>query len=195
MFENSEPLFLSPQTPPPERRTTASLVTSAWNGHDPLGNPDAWKPPRDWGCTSTRETTPSPVGARVQTVPTPGGPDCLSPDRSTLQREVRMMAAACPELILANLCATVDDASDAMVYKELETSKKRWMFSVLHHAEGYANLSGTVEACKGLGTPHPPRVLAIYETQGGHPRTMRGWAVLTGVLQLRRLSCRPCFPA
>lgn len=90
----------------------------------------------------------------------------MSPDSSALQREVRMMAAACPELILANLCATVDDSSDAMVYKELEMSKKRWMFSALHQAEGYANLNSTVEACKGAAAPRPPRVLAIYETQG-----------------------------
>ena len=90
----------------------------------------------------------------------------MSPDSLALQREVRMMAAACPELILANLCANVDDSSDAMVYKELEMSKKRWMFSALHQAEGYANLSSTVEACEGPATPRPPRVLAIYETQG-----------------------------
>lgn len=76
------------------------------------------------------------------------------------------MAAAGPELILANLKARMGDATDPMVYKELEMNKKRWMFSALHQGEGYASLEQTMPPRDARSNSRPPKVLAIYETQG-----------------------------
>ncbi|KAK8065654.1 hypothetical protein PG997_012401 [Apiospora hydei] len=164
-FDNSGPYLLPPQTPPPEYRSAASLYTSGWNGTEQLGNPDAWKPPHEWDCTLTRELSSSSLEHRVQSPAPSDGIHYLSPGLSALQREVRIMAAAGPELILANLKAGMGDATDAMVYKELEMNKKRWMFSALHQGEGYASLDQTIPPRDLQSTSRPPKVLAIYETQ------------------------------
>jgi hypothetical protein len=103
----------------------------------------------------------------MQTSPTSGDTNhYMFADLSALQREVRMMAAASPELILANVKAGMGDAADAMIYKELEMTKKRWMFSALNQNEGYADLD-RVSFSPGTQTlSRRPRILAIYETQG-----------------------------
>ncbi|KAK8035026.1 hypothetical protein PG993_010021 [Apiospora rasikravindrae] len=152
----------------PEYRSAASLYTSGWNGPDQLGNPDAWKPPHEWDCTLTRELSSSSAEHRIQSPPPSDGIHYLSPGLSALQREVRIMAAAGPELILANLQAGMGDATDTMVYKELEMNKKRWMFSALHQGEGYASLDQTIPPRDLQSTSRPPKVLAIYETQESH---------------------------
>ena len=90
----------------------------------------------------------------------------MSPDIVALQREVKMMAMASPELILANIKASMGDTSDTRVYKELEMTKKRWMFSALHQIGSYADL-GLVEANLDEGnSTGAHRILALYETQG-----------------------------
>ncbi|KAK6833722.1 hypothetical protein PG987_008416 [Apiospora arundinis] len=181
-FDNSGPYLLLPLTPPPEYRSAASLCTSGWNGGDQLGNPDAWKPPNDWDCTSARELSSSSIGHRIQS-PTPGdGINYLSPGLTALQREVRIMAAAGPELILANLKAGMGDAADAMVYKELEMNKKR--------GEGYANLDQTIPA-REVRSTRPPKVLAIYETQA----SASFLAALHPNMTISHLSQNPIYPS
>lgn len=78
-----------------------------------------------------------------------------------------MMAAASPELMLANIDAGMGNATDGMVYKELEITKKRWMFSALHQNEKYgANLHQS-SFQPGIQKPiRASRVLAVYETHG-----------------------------
>ncbi|KAK7967402.1 uncharacterized protein PG986_001679 [Apiospora aurea] len=190
-FDNSGPYLLSPQTPPPEYRSAASLYTSGWNGTDQLGNPDAWKPPHEWDCTSTRDLSSSSLEHRVQSPPPGDGIHYLLPGLSALQREVRIMAAAGPELILANLKAGMGDATDAMVYKELEMNKKRWMFSALHQGEGYASLDLTIPLRDLQSTSRPPKVLAIYETQA----SASFLAALHPTMTISHLSQNPIYPS
>lgn len=78
------------------------------------------------------------------------------------------MAAAEPELMLANIKSSMGHASDATVYKELEMAKKRWLFSALQH-QGYIQLTECGDICPGspgAKSPRAPRILALYETQG-----------------------------
>jgi hypothetical protein len=93
----------------------------------------------------------------------------MFPDSAALQREVRMMAAASYELILANLKDDMISGFDATIYKELEMTKKRWMFYALHRLGGYLSLE-LGEADAESVTPAPAngtsRVLALYETRG-----------------------------
>ncbi|KAK8101215.1 hypothetical protein PG999_011589 [Apiospora kogelbergensis] len=188
-FDNYGPYLLPPQTPPPEYRTTASLYTSGWDGGDQIGNPEAWKPPHDWDCTSVRES-PSSTEHRIRS-PTPGeSVHYLSPGLSALQREVRIMAAAGPELILANLKAGMTGSADAMVYKELEMNKKRWMFSALHQGEGYASLDQTIPRHNQRST-RPSKVLAIYETQA----SASFLAALHPTMTISHLSQSPIYPS
>lgn len=164
----------SPQTPPPiELRNNIGIYTPGWSGNDRLGNPDAWKPPHEWDCTLAKENAGSSEEGKP---PSPSGSDdsdqCMSPSLAALQREVRMMAAASPELMLANIKSSMGHAPDAMVYKELEMAKQRWLFSALQQ-EGYATLvervNGSPEVSSSAKSPRPPKILALYETEGAYP--------------------------
>ncbi|KAI0472154.1 hypothetical protein GGR56DRAFT_682584 [Xylariaceae sp. FL0804] len=170
VFEEREPIspkYGLPQTPPPIEARNTAAIPSACNGNESLGNADAWKPPHEWDCTPTRQSTRPLFEERLKASPTSPQPDdCMFPDLIALQREVRMMAAASPELMLANMKAGMGRSSDATVYKELEMAKKRWMFSALHQYGGYAKLAE--QASSGPDSPptsKPLRVLALYETQ------------------------------
>ncbi len=85
-----------------------------------------------------------------------------------------MMAAATSELMLANLKSSMGEATDAMVYKELEMTKKRWMFSALHRQDGYAQLiEHSNERPENATAPKRNRILALYETPSKSSRIKR----------------------
>jgi hypothetical protein len=135
---------------------------------------DAWKPPHEWDCAAPRDIPALSYEEKVH-CPAADRNDnhYISPNLSALQREVHMMAAASPELMLANIKSGMGDAADAMVYKELELTKKRWMFSALHQNENYATCLNHDSFQPGFQkSPRPPRVLAIYETHGQCPVSM-----------------------
>ncbi|KAI1414286.1 hypothetical protein F5Y13DRAFT_197742 [Hypoxylon sp. FL1857] len=160
----------SPQTPSPtELRGNAGIYTPGWNDNDRLGNPDAWKPPHEWGCAPNKENTTQLDEERLHNSSVSDDSDqCMSPGLTALQREVRMMAAATPELMLANIKSSMGHSSDATVYKELEMTKKRWMFSALQ-SEGYIPLPERRDDCPGSPnsskSSKSPRILALYESQ------------------------------
>ncbi|KAI1812233.1 hypothetical protein GGS20DRAFT_558953 [Poronia punctata] len=159
--------YMSPQTPPPaEQRNNKIPAPPSCSGQDRLKNSEAWKPPHDWDCTPTKPNTNS-INERLresQASPEPTNP--LFPGLAALQRELRMMAAASPELMLANMKSGMGEAADATVYKEMEMAKKRWMFSALHQQSGYAKLMEQVSGCPGSPTSKKRnRMLALYETQ------------------------------
>ncbi|KAI1079300.1 hypothetical protein F5B20DRAFT_581402 [Whalleya microplaca] len=163
------PSSQSPQTPPPiELPANATMSTPGWNSNDRIGNPDAWKPPNEWNCTPTKENTFPSHEEKPHTPPSDETDQSIFPGLVALQREVRMMAAASPELRLANIKFDMGSASDASVYKELEMTKKRWMFSVLQR-EGYGSLGERLNTPPGSPDPSKPskspKILALYETQ------------------------------
>ncbi|ORY71782.1 uncharacterized protein BCR38DRAFT_462819 [Pseudomassariella vexata] len=164
-FEMPEPMLAQPPLPQIAlSKELTVMCASDWN--DRLGNLEAWRPPHDWQCPSVVD---SPTQLSETTILNPTSnveeDSYMSPDLAALQREVRMMAAAGSELMLANMKADVDDATDAMVYKELEMTKKRWMFSALHQKGGYMDLNRVIIPPAKQASLRPPRILAIYETQ------------------------------
>ncbi|KAI1391337.1 uncharacterized protein F4822DRAFT_442341 [Hypoxylon trugodes] len=158
------------RTPPlTEPRNNAVIYTPGWNSNDRLGNPDAWKPPHEWDCNPTKENATPPGEERLHnSLVSDDSDQCMSPGLVALQRELRMMAAATPELMLANMESNMGHSPDATVYKELEMTKKRWMFSALQH-EGYTPLGECADRNSGSSDSpklsNPPRFLAFYETQ------------------------------
>ncbi|KAI0377453.1 hypothetical protein F5Y04DRAFT_291798 [Hypomontagnella monticulosa] len=173
----------SPRTPPPiESRNSTLIYTPGWNDNDRLGNPDAWKPPHEWDCAPTKDIATQSDGRRLHnSLVSDDSDQGMSPGLIALQREIRMMAAASPELTLANIKSSMGHASDATVYKELEMNKKRWMFSALQH-EGYDPLAIRTNGFPGSSdsskSSKPPRILALYESQASasflaalHPQT------------------------
>ncbi|KAI5867159.1 hypothetical protein GGS23DRAFT_547101 [Durotheca rogersii] len=161
----------SPRTPPPiELQHNLGRYNANWSGSDRLANPDAWKPPHEWDGTLPKDDVLTPDQEALSNATAGGNLDrSMSPTLKALQREVRMMAAAGPELMLANIKCPMGHGLDATVYKELEMAKKRWMFSALRH-EGYMSLVNHNDNCLGNLDPSrpprlPPRILALYETQ------------------------------
>ncbi|XXH00438.1 hypothetical protein Hte_006783 [Hypoxylon texense] len=189
----------SPLTPPPvEHRNNEGVYTPGWNGNDRLGNPDAWKPPHEWNCTPTKENATRADEEKLYNSLTSDDSDqCMSPGLAALQREVRMMAAAEPELMLANIKSSMGHSSDGMVYKELESTKKRWLFSALQH-EGYVLLGECVDKClrspdssNSPRSPRSPRILALYET----PASASFLAALHPQALISHLSQEPISPS
>ncbi|KAI1771834.1 hypothetical protein F4818DRAFT_454338 [Hypoxylon cercidicola] len=186
----------SPLTPPPtEHRNNEGVYTPGWSGNERLGNPDAWKPPHEWDCNPTKENATRAEEEKLYNSLTSDDSDqCMSPGLAALQREVKMMAAAEPELMLANIKSSMGHASDATVYKELEMTKKRWLFSALQH-EGYVPVVECVENWTGSpessNSPRSPRILALYETQA----SASFLAALHPQASISHLSPRPISPS
>jgi hypothetical protein len=141
------------------------------NTDDTLGVLEVWKPDDEWDYSWSQGASAPYFAESMPALPASynAGNHYMSPDISAVQRELRMMAAASPELALANLTSEMTgDSVDAMVYKELEMTKKRWMFSTLHQKEGYGSFNRG-QPNLDLDTQdsaNPPRILAVYETQG-----------------------------
>ncbi|KAI2643307.1 hypothetical protein GGS21DRAFT_542020 [Xylaria nigripes] len=162
------PPHIYPQTPPPmENRSNYISSTPKCEGHDRLGNAEAWKPPHEWDCTPTKQATTTAINERLRMSPaSPQTHNSMSPSFAVVQRQLRMMAAASPELMLSNMRTNMRVASDARVYKELEMTRKRWMFSALQQQSGYAQFIEQPNDRTGSPTaPKRNRILALYETQ------------------------------
>ncbi|KAI3318173.1 hypothetical protein HD806DRAFT_549366 [Xylariaceae sp. AK1471] len=162
------PPYICPQTPPPIESPSNQILTSrGYQNLDRLGNPEAWKPPHEWDCTPTKQSNSTTSNERLR-MPSasPETNNSLFPGLAALQREIRMMEAASPELMLANMKSSMGEASDATVYKELEMTKKRWMFSALRQYTGYAKFTERTNECLESPTANKRnRILALYETQ------------------------------
>ncbi|RYC62675.1 hypothetical protein CHU98_g3530 [Xylaria longipes] len=172
--EEHEPLpppYICPKTPPPiDYRPHEALSSPRHQNYDRLANPEAWKPPHEWDCTPTKQAATTTINERLQMSPANREANkTMFPAFAALQRERRMMAAASPELMLANLTSSVGKSPDATVYKEFEMTKKRWMFSVLHQQGGYAHLLESNERPESPGSPQRNRILALYETPTVYP--------------------------
>ncbi|RYP89733.1 hypothetical protein DL770_004121 [Monosporascus sp. CRB-9-2] len=140
-----------------------------WNVDDSAADSDAWKPPHEWGCTPTkRARSASPEDRQQISSASPEIDHYISPDIVTLQREVRMMEMASPEIILGNMEADMVDASDSVsdttIYKQHEMAKKRWMFWALHYIGSYAEFETLHRYSHHASSPRAPRILALYET-------------------------------
>ncbi|KAI0433339.1 hypothetical protein F5Y09DRAFT_351774 [Xylaria sp. FL1042] len=188
------PPYNFPQTPPPiDHQGNRITSPPESRGRGRLGDPEAWKPPHEWDCTPNKHSSTSTIDECLQTAAnTPDVNSSVVPALLVLQREVRMMAAASPELMLANLKSSVGEAADAMVYKEIEMTKKRWMFSALHRQDGYAHLiERSTERPDNNGTiPKRNRILALYET----PTSASFLAALYPAVSVTHLSPQPLSP-
>ncbi|RYP02840.1 hypothetical protein DL764_005560 [Monosporascus ibericus] len=141
------------------------------NVDDSAANSDAWKPPHEWGCTPTKRVrSASPEDRQEISSASPDIDHYMSPDIVTVQREIRMMEMASPEILLRNMESGMvdasDDVSDSMIYKQHEMSKKRWLFWALHYIGSYAEFETLLRHSHHASSPHAPRILALYETPG-----------------------------
>ncbi|KAI1176146.1 hypothetical protein F4777DRAFT_597908 [Nemania sp. FL0916] len=156
-----------PHTPPPIHCLGHPVLYVAHShNYDRSTSPEAWRPPHEWDCTPTKQIAVNAIDEHLQAPPTRrGSNNSAFPAFSALVRERRMMATASTELMLVNLKSSMGEASDASVYKELEMTKKRWLFSALHQLGGYARLvERPAERPTASNSPRRVRILALYET-------------------------------
>lgn len=169
----------------PKRKPKAPLkapaIVPACQQH--IGHPDLWKAPEVWEYSAS-EPEVSPTDESV--VPT-GSEELnqLALDLASMQREATRMQAASPRVILLRLKGKwagfelhtsleteaentqehIDIAVDqALMYKELEMDRKRWMLSALHHME--TNLDASSVISKPKVKPKVQKVLSLFDSQG-----------------------------
>ncbi|KAH6655002.1 hypothetical protein BKA67DRAFT_644563 [Truncatella angustata] len=173
------------QTPPPLEALGVADRSIAAEGILELSNLDPWKPHHQWDRAQPQDIPGSFFEKKTQS---PAASNhYISPNLSALQREIHMMAAASPELMLANLRSEMFEASDSRVYKELEMTKKRWMFSALHYG---AKLDQGSFIPGFQKSSRVARVLAIYETHA----SATFLAALYPAIKIYHLSPSPISP-
>lgn len=93
-----------------------------------------------------------------------GDDNSMALDLHGMGREIEMMAAADPTIILQRLREVWGGSKDVSLYKEVEMEKKRWMLSALH------NMDPTVDTSRPSTLRVPlervQKVLALYESEG-----------------------------
>lgn len=148
-----------------------------------VGNPDLWKAPEVWEYSASE-----PEVSPVEEAAVPFGSDeinQLALDLASMQREANRMLQASPRTILQRLKAKwgdqdvhvametgtestqgdVDVAVDqALMYKELEMDRKRWMLSALHHMETDTQPSTVLS--KPKVKPKVQKILSLFDSQG-----------------------------
>lgn len=148
-----------------------------------VGNPDLWKAPEVWEYSASE-----PEVSPVEEAAVPIGSDeinQLALDLASMQREANRMLQASPRTILLRLKAKwgeqdvhvameagtesaqgdVDVAVDrALMYKELEMDRKRWMLTALHHME--TDTLPNTPMSKPKVKPKVQKILSLFDSQG-----------------------------
>ncbi|KAK0739690.1 hypothetical protein B0T21DRAFT_410022 [Apiosordaria backusii] len=146
------PLPNTPTRPQP-RPSRARMLSTLPPSYEPKAyyNPDRWKPPDQW-ITKPRNAseTPLPVPetpriARETSLTVPKKRVRLPRDTEaayaatlgvmSLQMELKRMAQATPQVVLARLNEDWGTVTDPTIYQQLEQEKKRWMLASLHGME------------------------------------------------------------
>lgn len=87
-------------------------------------------------------------------------------DLASMQREVKRMSSASPQVILARLREEWGSARDPAFYRELEMEQKRWMLSALHNLDKPRNGAFPARS-SAVGRPQSQKkILALFESKG-----------------------------
>ncbi|KAJ2902312.1 hypothetical protein MKZ38_000702 [Zalerion maritima] len=126
-------------------------------------NPDAWKPPGEWDYIPSHDLPATiPVREKVRPVQR-NDSNPMSLDLNGMMRELKRMAAASPKLTLLRLSEEWGKSTDAMLYKELEMEKKRWMLAALYNID--RNLEQDLMERESRSPVRQEKILALYENQ------------------------------
>jgi hypothetical protein len=120
-------------------------------------NMEAWRPPDAWGYVPPPLASPSSEDAVVHSHDDHRASVAL--DLAAMQREIKRMAAAGPQIVLMRLREEWGPSADAALYKELEMEKKRWMLSALRNMDPPPNTGMRL-----MSGGH--KILAFFESQG-----------------------------
>lgn len=180
-----------------------------------VGNPDLWKAPDVWEYSAS-EPEVSPVEEAVVPI---GSEEInqLALDLASMQREANRMLEASPRTMLLRLKAKWGDRNvhsaletgtesmqgdadiaidQALMYKELEMDRKRWMLSALHHME--INTQPRNVLSKPKVKPKVQKILSLFDSQGMSPQSQSSVAYHADFLHPAATSylaiCNPSVP-
>lgn len=146
-------------------QTPMQPLSPTWASAFKPNNPEAWRPPEEWNYNppDAEPTRPKRL-KRTEPREVVHEEEAISLDLHGIGREIEMMAAADPIIILQRLCEAWGNSSDIGLYKEVEMEKKRWMLFALH------NMDPTVDTSRPSTQQIPmervQKVLVLHETQG-----------------------------
>ncbi|KAI3398660.1 hypothetical protein diail_8847 [Diaporthe ilicicola] len=180
---NQESAPIIPKRAPkrkPKAPLKAPAIVPASQQH--VGNPDLWKAPEVWEYSAS-EPEVSPIEEAV--VPTASEEiNQLALDLASMQREAARILGASPQAILLRLkerfgghepLVSLEDGADSMqdgtdgatdralMYKELELDRKRWMLSALHNME--TNVEPSTVISKAKVKPKVQKILSLFDSQ------------------------------
>ncbi|KAF4982035.1 hypothetical protein FZEAL_2285 [Fusarium zealandicum] len=150
----------SPVNLAPGVRFAAQTKTSPVINFTP-NDPDAWRPPEEWECLTGEKEDAGQVETLQTALDEMNIGDII--DLESLQKEVKRMAAASPNVVLSRI-KEVWRTADETLHQELEMEKKRWMLSTLHHLDPVPK-PGAVPMSPLSVEESSNKVLALYESQ------------------------------
>lgn len=167
LLRSDSPVNLIPGLKFPTQSKTRLALTFMPN------NPDNWRPPEEWECASVDPELEvagieKSISEMLQINDSNKSTDCSS-DLDMLQKEVRRMAAASPEVILSRLKEVWSTTEDESLHHELEMEKKRWMLSTLHHLDPVPRRNNSRSTAFEIPLAGAQKILALYESQGIDP--------------------------
>lgn len=181
---NQSPTASEPNRAPkrkPKAPLKAPAIVPACQQH--FGNPDLWKAPEVWEYSAS-EPEVSPVEEAVVPIASEEI-NQLALDLAGMQRAATRILEASPQAILLRLKdkwgghgfdASVEDGAEstqddldmaadrALMYKEMEMDRKRWMLSALHHMED--NVEPSTVISKPKVKPKVQKILSLFDSQG-----------------------------
>ncbi|KAH6994874.1 hypothetical protein EDB80DRAFT_652774 [Ilyonectria destructans] len=163
LLRSDSPVNLIPGLKFPTQSKTRLALTSMPN------NPDNWRPPEEWDCATVDPELEvagieKSISEMLQITDSNKSTDRGS-DLDMLQKEVRRMAAASPEVILSRLKEAWSTTEDESLHHELEMEKKRWMLSTLHHLDPVPQRNNSRSTAFEIPSAGAQKILALYESQ------------------------------
>ncbi|PKS11648.1 hypothetical protein jhhlp_001799 [Lomentospora prolificans] len=151
------PISLVPQPP-------MQPLSPSWMSAFKPNNPEAWRPPEAWDYNPPDPEPARPTRVRrFESREQLADDNAIALDLHEMGREIEMMAAADPIIILQRLREDWRNSKDISLYKEVEMEKKMWMLSALHNMD--PTLDTSRPSTLRIPTDRVQKVLALHESE------------------------------
>ncbi|KAM0558192.1 hypothetical protein ACHAPJ_004876 [Fusarium lateritium] len=155
-------------------------------------DPESWRPPEEWECMDreAEEANNEIIENDVEMLPTTTNQGQLNVDMDfeMLQHQVKLMAAASPNMVLTRT-KQIWSVTDESLHGELNIELKRWMLSILHHLD-IERKGSAADPSSAVCESATLRILALYESQV----TASYLAALYSTKKIYHLSAEPLSP-
>lgn len=129
-------------------------------------DPDAWKPPDDWGCQPIAKLLPKTEEKQENVKAIKH--ENKNKDVVRVQKDAEGLAFPSPEKVLSRLAQCWDEPSETSPHPQEERDRKLLMLSVLNDMFQPAATASDADCQSEQGGIRPPgqRILALFESEG-----------------------------